>query len=241
MLSEIRQIIALKATVNAQSDTWLLDEIDIIGSSLRENFVEPSLFCTLAIRFFDVITSLLALLLLSPLLLVTFIAIRAETPGEAIFSQLRWGKNNTKIHILKFRSMHQHLSDEAGSKQARENDKRITKVGRFIRRSSVDELPQLCNVIVGRMSLVGPRVHPLKMYAAGSLYEEFSQHYMTRHLVRPGITGLAQCIGYRGETTDKKAAAARLFLDLFFVQNFSFRLYLAIIVYTLIKGMGLRM
>ena len=167
-----------------------------------------------------------------PLLLLIALIIRIDSPGNPIFSQQRWGESNEKVTIHKFRSMYIEQGDKSGTRQAVHNDVRITRVGNLIRKTSVDELPQIYDVLIGKISLAGPRVHPIEMYANGQLYEDFSDKYFTRHLVKPGITGLAQCTGFRGETSKVKDAAGRLYCDLYFVKNYSLKLYIAVLIFT---------
>ncbi len=135
--------------------------------------------------------------------------------------------------IYKFRTMYIDQCDQTGVEQARKADQRITPIGRFLRRYSIDELPQLINVVKGDMSLVGPRPHVPNMLAAGLPYELLVPNYFERHRVRPGLSGLAQAKGFRGCTDDAKQAKTRIDLDLQYIQNWSFGLDLRIILETL--------
>ncbi|PLW77065.1 exopolysaccharide biosynthesis protein [Cohaesibacter celericrescens] len=172
-------------------------------------------------RMLDVLGSAFALLVLSPFLLFVIIAIRWETPGSVFFVQERWGKDKSRIKVFKFRSMYAGKCDKSGVAQTKENDSRITKVGAILRKTNIDELPQLLNVLKGDMSLVGPRCHPIGMLAHGERYEDFVPYYHTRHLMKPGITGLAQVNGYRGPTTTFEQAFGRIDHDIEYIRNFS--------------------
>lgn len=144
------------------------------------------------------------------------ILIKLESPGPVFFRQERNGIYNSKFRCYKFRSM--VVNNEADTKQATRNDPRITKVGRFIRKTSIDELPQILNVIYGNMSLVGPRPHPIKL---NEISEEKIPGFKNRHLVKPGITGLAQAKGYRGETQTFHQMYFRFKLDLHYIKTWS--------------------
>ena len=189
-------------------------------------------------RFVDVAISLGAIAALSPLFLVIAILIKMDSPGPVLFSQLRWGKNGTKINIFKFRSMRSDLGDKSGVKQTVANDPRITKIGNFIRRTNIDELPQLFNVLRGDMSLIGPRCHAVGMLANNMLFEELVPEYHQRHVMRPGLSGLAQIRGWRGPTTKRGEARARIMCDLYYVSNFSLMLDLKILFATLRSEIG---
>jgi len=183
-------------------------------------------------RAFDLVVASSALVVLSPLFLIVSLAIRIDSKGSAFFTQERWGLRGKKIRIYKFRTMRADLADPAGVVQATRNDPRVTRLGQFLRQSNIDELPQLLNVVMGDMSLVGPRCHPIGMLAAGVPYEVLEPRYHLRHTVKPGITGLAQASGYRGSTEDPAAALGRIALDLHYIRNFSFWLDMRIIAQT---------
>lgn len=172
-------------------------------------------------RGFDIVVASLLILLLSPVLLTIALAVKLTSKGPVFFVQRRWGKGNVPFQLYKFRSMHVDLQDRSGIAHTVKNDPRVTAVGRFIRRTSLDELPQLFNVLKGDMSLVGPRAHVLGMHAAGVRYEDLVPEYFARHAVRPGITGLAQVRGLRGEVTDAEHAQARVDADLEYIRTFS--------------------
>lgn len=186
-------------------------------------------------RSIDIFGSAAGLVLLSPLLAGLAIGVKLSSPGPVIFRQARYGRNNELFMALKFRSMYVAKQDASGVVQTRKNDPRITPIGRFLRKSNFDELPQLWNVLKGEMSLVGPRPHVPGMLAAGKLYEEFDTRYLTRHQVRPGITGLAQVNGFRGETTDPYHASMRLEYDLQYLKSQSTRGDLKIIIMTVVN------
>ncbi|WP_277963345.1 undecaprenyl-phosphate glucose phosphotransferase [Pseudomonas sp. RIT-To-2] len=179
-------------------------------------------------RVEDMLISVFALLLLSPIMLLVALAIKLDSPGPVLFKQKRYGYNNRLIEVYKFRSMHQHQADANAEKQTVRGDSRITRVGRFIRKTSLDELPQLFNVVGGSMSMVGPRPHATATKAAGILFEEAVKEYTSRHRVKPGITGLAQINGYRGETDTLEKIEKRVEFDLEYIENWSvwFDLYI---------------
>jgi Undecaprenyl-phosphate glucose phosphotransferase len=182
----------------------------------------------LAKRLFDFVASALGLLLMSPFLLAIAIAIRIESPGPVLFRQRRGGFNGKAFHILKFRTM-RVMEDGDVITQASRNDDRVTRVGRLLRRSSIDEFPQLLNVLRGQMSLVGPRPHAL---AHDAQYSELISNYPFRHYVKPGLTGWAQVNGFRGETLDVSMMKERVTLDLWYARNWSFWLDLRIVFKT---------
>lgn len=173
-------------------------------------------------RVFDVGVASLALVFLAPLFCLIAVSIKSTSRGPVFFRQVRHGLNGQPIRIWKFRTMYFECCDKTGIKQTEKSDPRVTPVGRFLRRSNFDELPQLLNVVTGDMSLVGPRPHVPGMLAAGVPYEEFDPRYMSRHRVRPGLTGLAQMRGFRGETTSVDAARNRLNSDLEYIYRRSF-------------------
>jgi len=184
-------------------------------------------------RSLDISVSATVLLILAPVLILILILICLESRGSPLFSQLRWGKDGKKIRIYKFRSMRSDVGDPTGVKQTVKNDPRVTRIGAFLRRTNLDEIPQLYNVVRGDMSLVGPRCHAVGMLANGVLYEELVPEYHRRHVMRPGLTGLAQMRGLRGPTDRPSKARARINADLYYVENFSFAFDLMILLGTL--------
>ena len=171
---------------------------------------------------FDRIAGALLLVLASPVMLAIAIAVKATTKGPVLFKQKRYGFNNELIEIYKFRSMYDNLADNAGVIQATRGDPRVTKVGRFIRKTSLDELPQLFNVVFkGDLSLVGPRPHAVHAKAADRMYDDVVDGYFARHRVRPGITGWAQVNGWRGETDTPEKIQGRVEHDLYYIENWS--------------------
>ncbi|HWA50358.1 MAG TPA: undecaprenyl-phosphate glucose phosphotransferase [Dongiaceae bacterium] len=186
-------------------------------------------------RSFDFTTSLLLLIALSPLLALTALAIRLESPGPILFRQPRLGLNNREFNVLKFRSMYAEQSDLAAKEQTKRNDPRVTRVGAWIRKCSVDELPQLFNVLAGDMSLVGPRPHALGMQVKNRLCDEIVREYAVRHRMRPGITGWAQVRGLRGAVEEPAVLEARVDHDIYYIDNWSFLFDLRILMMTAIE------
>jgi Undecaprenyl-phosphate glucose phosphotransferase len=181
----------------------------------------------------DKVVGALALLALSPIFLAAAIAIKLDSRGPVLFRQKRYGFNNELIEVFKFRSMYVDQADPTGSKQVTRDDPRVTRVGRFIRRTSIDELPQLINVVIkGNLSLVGPRPHALHAKAANRHYDEVVDGYFARHRVRPGITGWAQVNGWRGETETPEKLQGRVEHDLYYIENWSILLDLYILAIT---------
>jgi len=172
-------------------------------------------------RIFDLSIAVPAVIALSPLLFLTALVIKLESAGPILFRQRRMGRGNQMFHVYKFRSMRVECSDADGNRSASRDDDRITRVGRIIRATSIDELPQLFNVILGDMSLVGPRPHALGSLAGERLFWHVDQRYWLRHALKPGITGLAQVRGYRGATDREEDLVNRLQSDLEYVSDWS--------------------
>lgn len=179
-------------------------------------------------RSFDVLFSLLVIVFVFPWLLPLIgLLIKADSKGPIFFWQQRSGKNNENFWCLKFRSM--HINDESDFKQATRDDCRITRVGRLLRKTNLDEMPQFFNVLLGNMSVVGPRPHPIKL---DENFRDIIERYDERNLVKPGVTGLAQVKGYRGETAHPQLMKNRVRVDLFYIENWTFILDLKIILTT---------
>jgi Undecaprenyl-phosphate glucose phosphotransferase len=191
-------------------------------SSLRDRLIK---------RSFDVAVAAASLLLLWPLFLVVAVLIKLDTPGPVFFRQTRLGFNNDPIDVWKFRSMTTFNDSTDEFRQAVRNDPRVTRVGRFIRRANIDELPQLINVLKGEMSIVGPRPHAV---AHNDLFADQINGMFRRHNVKPGITGWAQVNGFRGETDTFEKMQHRVEHDIYYVDNWSFFFDLKIMIMTLV-------
>jgi putative colanic acid biosynthesis UDP-glucose lipid carrier transferase len=180
-------------------------------------------------RIFDIVFSLTVLVLfLSWIVPVLAMLIKLTSPGPVFFKQKRTGVNNQPFWCWKLRSM--YINHEAHIKQATVNDPRITPVGRFLRKFSLDEIPQFFNVLRGNMSIVGPRPH---MLSHSEIYSQTVEHYMLRHYVKPGITGLSQIEGYRGEIQNERMIHNRVKLDIFYIEKWKFALDMNIIAKTM--------
>ncbi len=189
-------------------------------------------------RMTDVTLSCIALLFGAPFLLIIGLLIKMDSPGPVIFKQPRHGFNNKVFNVYKFRSMAQETEDLNAAKQVTANDTRVTKIGRFIRKTSIDELPQLINVLKGEMSLVGPRPHATGMRTAGKDSLELVEEYAHRHRVKPGMTGWAQINGSRGALETAEDVARRVQLDVDYIerQNFWLDLYIMIVTLPVLLG-----
>jgi exopolysaccharide biosynthesis polyprenyl glycosylphosphotransferase len=181
----------------------------------------------------DRLLSLILLVCTGPLMLFIAALIKLESQGPVFFVQERFGLNNSVIRVLKFRTMHSNRGDPSGQRRTVKNDPRVTRVGRILRRFSLDELPQLINVIRGDMSLVGPRPHAVAMMAEDQFYYEAVEEYPHRHRVKPGITGWAQVNGSRGEIDTLTKARDRVQLDLFYIEHWSLWLDIKILLKTI--------
>ncbi|WP_299735605.1 undecaprenyl-phosphate glucose phosphotransferase [uncultured Endozoicomonas sp.] len=184
-------------------------------------------------RLSDVVLGLIAVSLLAPVMAGVAIAVKLSSPGPVLFKQKRYGASGQPVEVYKFRSMKMHVEGEGKVTQATKGDPRVTKVGAFIRRTSLDELPQFINVLQGRMSIVGPRPHAI---AHNEYYKDLVVSYMKRHKVKPGITGLAQVNGFRGETDTLDKMARRVEYDLEYINNWSLWLDIKILFATVLKG-----
>jgi polysaccharide biosynthesis protein PslA len=199
--------------------------------SRSRRHVEP--YQSVRKRIFDIVVASGALLFLAPVLLAIAIVIKITSPGPALFFQYRYGYGNRRFKIYKFRSMRVDVCDTKGVKQTVRGDARVTWIGRILRKTSLDEFPQLVNVIKGEMSLVGPRPQVPGQLAADLLYEDLVPYYFQRHMARPGITGLAQVSGYRGSTVEAGRAISRIDYDLEYIEKWSLGLDIMIILRTI--------
>ena len=183
----------------------------------------------------DKLLGSIILLLNLPLLGIIALAIKLDSPGPVLFKQNRYGFNNELFEVFKFRTMFVDRPPEEGVPQATRNDPRVTRVGNFLRRTSLDELPQLFNVIMGTMSLVGPRPHAVEH---NEQYDSLIQGYSARHRVKPGITGWAQVNGSRGETDTTEKMLERVRYDVFYIENWSLFLDIRILIMTLFVALS---
>lgn len=189
---------------------------------------------------FDRIVGAIILILLSPVMALVALAVKLDSPGPVLFLQKRYGFNNERIDVFKFRSLFHDQADPLASKVVTKGDKRVTRVGRFIRKTSLDELPQLFNVVFkGNLSLVGPRPHAVQGKLQNRLFDDAVDGYFARHRVKPGITGWAQINGWRGEVDTDEKIQKRVEFDLYYIENWSvlFDLYILFKTpFALIKG-----
>jgi len=210
---------------------------DVAGTTLL-NVCEPPLrdWGWILKSLEDRILATLIVVLSSPVLLLIALLVKLDSAGPALFRQKRYGFNNELIEVFKFRTMYHHASDADCEQQTQRNDPRVTRIGRLLRRSSLDELPQLFNVLLGQMSLVGPRPHAIATKAEGVYFEDAVRHYEKRHRIKPGITGWAQVNGWRGETQTLEQIRRRFEFDLYYIDNWSLGLDLIILLRTLRCG-----
>ncbi|GHH56196.1 undecaprenyl-phosphate glucose phosphotransferase [[Pseudomonas] boreopolis] len=203
--------------------------------NLRQGGVDRDNYFVVAKALQDKIVAVLALMLLWPLMLAIAVGVKLSSPGPVFFRQRRNGLGGREFHMMKFRSMRVH--DDSGPQivQATRNDPRITRFGAFLRRTSLDELPQIFNVLGGSMSIVGPRPHAAQH---NTHYEKLIHRYMQRHYVKPGITGWAQVNGFRGETPDLRTMKKRIQYDLDYIRRWSLWLDIRIIVLTAVRVLG---
>ncbi|MBD5225162.1 MAG: exopolysaccharide biosynthesis polyprenyl glycosylphosphotransferase [Bacteroidales bacterium] len=187
-------------------------------------------------RIFDIVFALLVIVVLSPVWLILALLIGLTSPGGVFFRQRRTGYKGREFDLLKFRSM--YVNNEADTRQASGNDPRITPIGRFLRRSSLDELPQMWNVLCGDMSVIGPRPH---MISHTEYYAPQIKDYMRRHDMRPGLTGYAQVKGFRGPTPTVQDMANRVSADLEYIDKYSLWLDLKIFTLTIWKMLTLKL
>ncbi|MFN6944541.1 MAG: undecaprenyl-phosphate glucose phosphotransferase [Cytophagaceae bacterium] len=231
-LIRLRLVPDFRGFYNKKVNIEFYDSIPVL--TVRQEPLE-SLFNRFIKRSFDIIFSTLVITFAFPIIFPVFIVIiKLSSKGPIFFKQKRSGRNNAEFYLYKFRSM--TVNADADRKQATEGDVRITKIGRFLRKTNLDELPQFFNVLIGNMSIVGPRPHMLKHTVE---YSRIIDKFMVRHLVKPGITGWAQVNGYRGATTEPRWMLKRVRYDLWYIENWSFLLDLKIIfltVYNMFKG-----
>jgi Undecaprenyl-phosphate glucose phosphotransferase len=201
---------------------------------LIDIFDKPIADWDLVLKYcFDKIAGSLCLLLLSPLMTLVALAVKLDSKGPVLFKQKRYGFNNEIVEVYKFRSMYVDSLDFGAAKLVTKGDPRVTRIGRFVRKTSIDELPQLFNVVFnGNLSLVGPRPHALHAKAAERQYDEVVDGYFARHRVRPGITGWAQIHGWRGETDTPEKIQGRVECDLYYIENWSILLDIYILLAT---------
>jgi Undecaprenyl-phosphate glucose phosphotransferase len=178
---------------------------------------------------FDHVVGAIILLLAAPVMALVALAVKLDSPGPVLFRQKRFGFNNERIDVFKFRSLYHDQADPLAAKVVTKNDSRVTRVGRFIRKTSLDELPQLFNVVFkSKLSLVGPRPHAVQGRLQSRLFDEAVDGYFARHRVKPGITGWAQVNGWRGEVDSEEKIQKRVEFDLYYIENWSvlFDLYI---------------
>ncbi|MDE1184676.1 undecaprenyl-phosphate glucose phosphotransferase [Paraburkholderia sp.] len=211
---------------HAVVDVLGLPTINLSGTPIASPQMWPKLI-------FDRLFALCALMALSPVFIALAIAIKLTSPGPVFFKQTRKGVDGRPFGIYKFRSMHVHKETAGHITQAGRHDKRVTTLGAFMRRTSLDELPQFINVLFGQMSVVGPRPHAVEH---DDLYKDLVYGYMHRYRIKPGITGWAQVNGYRGATTKVEKMETRVKFDLFYIHNWSFWFDIRIVFITIFKG-----
>lgn len=192
---------------------------------------------SVAKRAFDILFSLLGIIVFSPIMLATAIAIKLNSKGPILFKQRRHGFNNEIIEVYKFRSMFTEMCDPAAKQVVTRNDPRVTRVGRIIRKTSIDELPQFFNALFGSLSLVGPRPHAISAQSHDTLFNEVVDGYFARHRVKPGVTGWAQISGWRGEIDSTEKIRMRTEYDLDYIENWSLWFDLKILFLTPIRLM----
>jgi polysaccharide biosynthesis protein PslA len=184
--------------------------------------------------FEDKVVAFCALVVLLPIFALAAAAIKLDSPGPVLFRQKRYGFNGALIEVYKFRTMYHERRDDHAETLTTRADPRVTRVGRFLRRFSIDEIPQLLNVLEGNMSVVGPRPHAVKAKAAGKLYGDAVEKYAERHKIRPGITGWAQVSGWRGETDTQEKLRRRVECDIYYMENWSILFDVRIMLLTIV-------
>jgi lipopolysaccharide/colanic/teichoic acid biosynthesis glycosyltransferase len=238
-LPQRRQLHSLADVVKLGHDDLRHSWIDITRISSIERMLHGRLLRNrrtfVVKRVVDILGAAFALILLLPLLMLTALAMKVTSPGPVIYSQVRHGRRGTPFRIYKFRSLYTGHCDESGISQIIPGDRRISPIGKILRRTNIDELPQLWNVLKGDMSLVGPRPHAIGMCAGGTKYEHLVLVYPMRTLVKPGITGLAQLRGFRGPTLDRTSARMRVLCDLQYLAECSNMHDIKIIALTILQ------
>ncbi|PST21131.1 undecaprenyl-phosphate glucose phosphotransferase [Rhizobium sp. JAB6] len=215
----------LRFRPRAYSHVGAVPMLDIFNKPIRD-------WDGVAKRIFDIFFSLVALALVWPIMLGAAIAVKATSKGPVFFMQKRHGFNNEIINVFKFRSMYTHMNDPTARNAVTKNDPRVTPVGRFIRKTSIDELPQLFNVLLGSLSLVGPRPHAVLAASHNRTYADVVEGYFARHRVKPGVTGWAQINGWRGEIDSDDKIKFRTAYDLYYIENWSLLFDLKILFLT---------
>lgn len=235
VLSE--QAVEVLVLPQANSDLQKVLRLRRLGSQTLLQIEEPPLaeWDRVVKRFEDIVVAILGLIIATPFLILVAIAIKLESRGPILFKQTRVGFNGSLIEVWKFRSMYIDGADLHASRQTSRDDPRVTRVGRFIRRTSIDELPQFWNVLQGQMSVVGPRPHALKTSAEGEALEALVDEYVSRHRVKPGITGWAQINGARGELYSREQVKKRVDYDLHYIKHWSVLFDIKIILMTIMR------
>ncbi|TCL70331.1 undecaprenyl-phosphate glucose phosphotransferase [Rhizobium sp. BK251] len=215
----------LRFRPRAYSHVGAVPMLDVFHKPIRD-------WDSVAKRVFDIVFSIVALCLLWPVMIGTAIAVKATSKGPVFFTQKRHGFNNEVINVIKFRSMYADRADPTARDAVTKNDPRVTPVGRFIRKTSIDELPQLLNVLRGELSLVGPRPHAVLAQTRNRAYSDIVEGYFARHRVKPGVTGWAQINGWRGEIDNDEKIKFRTAYDLYYIENWSLLFDLKILLLT---------
>jgi Undecaprenyl-phosphate glucose phosphotransferase len=218
----------LRFRPRAYSRVGSVPMLDIFKKPIRD-------WDSVAKRSFDIFFTLLALALLWPVMIGTAIAVKATSKGPVFFMQKRHGFNNEIINVFKFRSMYTEMADPTGRAAVTKGDPRVTPVGRFIRKTSIDELPQLFNVLKGDLSLVGPRPHAVLAQTRDRAFADVVEGYFARHRVKPGVTGWAQINGWRGEVDNDEKIKFRTAYDLYYIENWSLWFDLKILFLTPVR------
>lgn len=242
MLSTFVGVQWLKPVSYQLSLGFRMDSINFSSSSATDDASAASTpDATGPFRFWPVVkpafdrgTAVAGLIMLLPILLLISVAIRLDSPGSVLFRQARFGKGRKIIMVTKFRTMRHDMADMGGRVQAARGDGRVTRLGQFLRSTCLDELPQFWDVACGRMSLVGPRPHPVEMEVEGKRADLVIRDYHERHRVKPGITGLAQIMGNRGPVTSVAMGQERIDHDIAYANDISFTKDMKIILATLI-------